>query len=217
VITIALSEDHSVVRHALRSLLCAQAGLRVVGEAADGLDAIQLVDRLRPHVLVADLVMPVLGGLDVTREVRRRFPSTRIVILSMYGDYAYVQEALAAGASAYVLKDASGSDLVRAIHAAHQGRRLLCPPLSEEGLDAYVRRAAPSALDPYQTLTVRERQVLQLAADGYANHEIASRLDIGVRTVESHRANLMRKLALRNRGDLIRYAITRGLVSVASG
>jgi two-component system response regulator NreC len=210
--TIVLADDHHVVRQGLRSLLEAEPDFSVVGEAGDGLEAAQLVERLQPDVLVLDLMMPGLNGLEVTRQVSQRSSRTHVVILSMHPNEAYVLEALRAGATAYVLKESTSAELVRAVREAVAGRRYLSPPLSERAIEAYMQKAKSAALDPYETLTAREREVLHLAAEGHANAEIADRLFISRRTVETHRANLMRKLGLRSQTDLIRYALQRGIL-----
>jgi DNA-binding NarL/FixJ family response regulator len=161
---------------------------------------------------VVDLVLPGLGGLDVAREVKRRCPGTAVVILSMHSSEAFVLRALRNGASAYVLKDSSGADLVRAIWEALAGRRYLSPPLSQSAIEAYVTRAEGAAADAYDTLTRREREVLHLAAEGLGNQAIGRRLGISARTAETHRARVMRKLCLRTRTDLVVYALHRGLI-----
>jgi len=211
VTTIILADDHHVVRQGLRALLEAEPDFRVVGEAGDGLEAIQLVERLQPAVLVLDLVMPGLSGLEATRQVRQRSPQTRIVILSMYSTEAYVVEALRNGAAAYVLKRATSDELVHAIREAVAGRRYLSPPLSQRAIELYVQKAEATAMDKYVTLTNREREVLGLVAQGHTNTQIAALLSISPRTVEMHRANLMKKLDLHSQADLIRYALKRGL------
>ncbi|MFB0536672.1 MAG: response regulator [Anaerolineae bacterium] len=210
--TIVLADDHHVVRQGLRSLLEAEPDFSVVGEASDGLETAQLVERLQPDVLVLDLMMPGLNGLEVTRQVGQRSPQTHVVILSMHANEAYVLEALQAGAAAYVVKESTSAELVRAVREAVAGRRYLSPPLSERAIEAYMQKAESAALDPYETLTAREREVLHLAAEGHNNAEIADRLFISRRTVETHRANLMRKLGLRSQTDLIRYALQRGIL-----
>ena len=210
--TIVLADDHHVVRQGLRALLEAEPDFSVIGEAADGLEAAQLVERLKPHVLVVDLMMPSLNGLEITRQVSRRVPQTRVVILSMYANEAYVLEAFRNGAAGYVLKDASAADLVHAVREVAAGRRYLSPPLSERAIEAYVQKAKAAPLDIYEILTTREREVLHLAAEGHSSPEIAARLGISPRTVETHRANLMRKLGLKTQTDLIRYAVRRGII-----
>ena len=210
--TIVLADDHQVVRHGLRSLLEAEPDFSVVGETGDGLEAAQLVERLQPDVLVLDLMMPGLNGLEVTRQVSQRSPRTRVVILSMHASEAHVLEALRSGAAAYVLKESTSAELVRAVREAVAGRRYLSSPLSERAIEAYMKKAESAALDPYEMLTAREREVLHLVVQGHTSAEIADRLFISRRTVETHRANLMRKLGLRTHTDLIRYALQRGIL-----
>lgn len=209
---IVLADDHQVVREGLRLLLEAQPDLSVVGEAADGLQAVDLVDSLKPDVLVVDLIMPGLGGLDVAREVKRRSPRTHVVILSMHSSDSFVLQALRNGAAAYVLKDSSATELVQAIHTVLAGRRYLSPPLSQKAIDVYVDRAERAEVDLYDTLTTREREVLHLAAEGLGNPAIGERLGISPRTAETHRTHLMEKLGLLNRTDLVVYALQKGLV-----
>ncbi len=209
---IVLADDHPVVRHGVRSLLQAEADFAVVGEAADGIETVQLVERVQPEVLVVDLMIPGLNGLEVTRQVKQRSPQTRVVILSMHANEPYVLEALKNGASGYVLKDSSGTDLVHAVRQVVGGQRYLSPPLSERAVEAYMQKSQETAFDPYEALTDREREVLQLAAEGLSNPDIANRLSISPRTVETHRANLMRKLGLKTQTDLIRYALKRGIL-----
>jgi two-component system, NarL family, response regulator NreC len=210
---ILLADDHRVVREGFRALLESEPDFEIVGETGDGLEAVRLVEQQKPHVLVVDLMMPGLNGLEVARQVTQRSPRTRIVVLSMHANEAYVLEALKNGASAYVLKDASAAELVRAVREAVAGRRYLSPPLSEPAIDSYIERARNSdSLDLYDTLTNREREVLQLAAEGHTNGEIAGRLFISPRTVETHRANVMHKLGLRSQTELVRYALQRGIL-----
>jgi DNA-binding NarL/FixJ family response regulator len=211
-ITIVLADDHHVVRQGLRALLEAEVDFSVVGEMADGLKVADLVKETGPKVLIVDLMMPGLNGLDITRQVSLDSPKTRVVILSMHANEAYVLEALKNGAMGYVLKDSQATHLIKAVREAVAGRRYLSPPLSEEGLDIYLKKTADTALDLYQTLTSREREVLHLVAEGYTNTEIADRLVISHRTVETHRSNLMRKLKLRTSADLVRYALQRGIL-----
>jgi DNA-binding NarL/FixJ family response regulator len=210
--TVVLADDHQVVREGLRLLLESQPGLTVVGETSDGLQVADLVDALKADVLVTDLIMPGLGGLDVAREVKRRSPRTRIVILSMHSSDAFVLQALRNGASAYVLKSSSAADLVQAIHEVLAGRRYLSPPLSDKAIAAYVKRAEDGEVDIYETLTTREREVLHLAAEGLSNPAIGDRLGISPRTAETHCAHVIRKLGLKGKTDLITYALHRNFV-----
>ena len=207
---IVLGDDHKIVLRGLRALLEVQPDFEVIGEANDGIKVASLAERLKPDVLVLDLVMPGLGGFDVTRRVTKRLPKTHVVILSMYSSEAHVIEALRSGASAYVLKDASAEDLVTAIREAAAGRRYLSAPFSNDLIESYLTR--PGGIDPYDTLTPREREVLHLVAEGFTSGAIAVRLFISPRTAESHRANLMRKLGLKSRTDRVRFAFQRGIV-----
>jgi two-component system response regulator NreC len=212
VITIVLADDHHVVRQGLRALLEIEEGFSVVGEAADGVDAAQLTERLQPDVLVLDLMMGGMDGLEVAKQVRVRSPRTAVVVLSMYDNQAYVAEALRCGARAYVLKGSTSSDLLTAIRAAVVGRLFLSPPLTERAIEEYAKMVAEVAIDPFEGLTLREREVLYLTVSGHTSTAIAARLHISPRTVETHRSNLMRKLGIHTLADLIRYALERGIV-----
>ncbi len=209
---ILLVDDHQVVREGLRAVLQAQPDFRLVGESEDGSDAIRKVQQLRPDVLVLDLVLRGVQGLEVLRQVHKESPRTRVVVLSMHSDLAYVREAMHNGAAAYVLKSAPSSEVVKAIHEAMNGNRYLAPPLSEDEVDVYERQLGGGKMDLYETLTTREREVCQLAAQGFTNNEIADKLCIGRRTVETHRASMMHKLSLKNQAELVQFAMRRGLV-----
>jgi DNA-binding NarL/FixJ family response regulator len=210
--TILLADDHRIVRQGLRSLLKAEPDFNVIGEASDGLEALELIKKLRPDVVVLDLMMPGLNGLEVVRQVAKQMPQTKTVILSMYNDEGFVLEALTNGVSAYVLKDANSSDLVQAVREVAAGRHYLSPPLSDRAIEAYQQMARAGTLDRYETLTTREREVFQLSAEGHTNGEIAARLGISVRTAETHRSRLMHKLGVHTQADLIRYALRRGII-----
>ena len=214
-VTIVLADDHPVVRQGLRAVLEAEPSFSILGEAGDGLQAVDLVAALKPSVLVVDLMMPGLTGLEVTRRVRKESPDTQVVVLSMHAGEPYVLEALRNGAAAYVLKSSQSVHLVQAVQEAAAGRRYLSPTLSTRALAAYADRAATDAgpTDAYDMLTSREREVLQLAAEGRTHREIAERLRISPRTAEVHRGNLMRKLDLHNQTELVRYAIRRGIIT----
>ena len=215
-LTLVVADDHRVVRQGLCALLKTEPDFRLVGEAADGIEALRLVERLRPNVLVLDLMMPGLGGLETAKQVARASPGTRTVVLSMHSNEAYVVEALRAGAVAYVLKESGADELIRAVREAAAGRQFLSPSISQIALNTYMRKAKSTAADPYETLTIREREVFHLTAEGHSGGVVAERLFISPRTVESHRANLMRKLGLRNHKELIRYAARRGLLTDAA-
>jgi two-component system, NarL family, response regulator NreC len=213
-LTIVLADDHHVVRQGLRALLESALDCTVVGEAADGLAALELVKQLQPSVLVVDMVLPKLNGLDVIRRVRQAAPQTRIVVLSMHADEAYVREALRAGATGYILKESHADEFVQAVEQAAAGRRYLSTPLTERALDAYIAQTAETSFDAAETLTGREREVLVLAAQGATTAEIAERLSLSGRTVEAYRARMMHKLGLRTQMDLIRYALRQGLIAM---
>jgi DNA-binding NarL/FixJ family response regulator len=210
-IRVILADDHPVLRQGLRSLLERETDLSIVGEAGDGREALDQIAHLRPDVAVLDLMMPGLGGLEVVRQVRAHHPSTHVVVLSMYANESYVAEALQAGAGGYVLKKATSADLVSAIRAVAGGERYLSPPLTEQAIEAYLAMSTPTS-DPYALLTTREREVLHLGAEGLTSPQIAQQLSVSPRTVEMHRANLMRKLGLQNQSELVRFAIQRGLI-----
>jgi two-component system response regulator NreC len=211
-VTIVLADDHRVVREGLRLLLEAQKEFHVVAEAADGLETVKAVEALHPNVLVVDLMMPGINGLEVARRVRQQTPATQVVILSMYSDEAYVLEALRSGAIAYVLKGSNATCLLQAVREANAGQRYLSPPFSQRAIEGYLVKALEVPMDPYETLTPREREVLHLSVRGQTNSEIATSLFISPRTVETHRANLMHKLNVRTQADLIRYALRRGIL-----
>lgn len=212
VTTILLADDHAVVRQGLRALLEDEPDFAVVGEASSGLEAIRMCSDLKPEVLVLDVMMDDVSGIEVARQVIETLPQTGIVMLSMYGDKKHVLEALQAGAKAYVVKKSVSSELVQAIREVRVGRRYLGPSLADVIVDAYLEKAESGPADPYDSLSNREREVLHLAAHGHTNAEIAERLCISRRTVETHRANAMRKLNLNNQTDLLRYALQRGIL-----
>jgi two-component system response regulator NreC len=211
-ISVLLADDHLIVRRGLRALLEGEPDLKIVGEVEDGTRVVEMIETLHPDVLVLDLMMPNLGGFQVLREIGERQLVVRVVVLSMYSTEAYVSEALRLGAIGYVVKDSNADDLIRAVRQAAAGRRFLSSPLSDSIIEAYTQRVRASSQDPYDRLTPREREVLLLAAQGHTTAEIAARLSISPRTGESHRANLMQKLGLRNQTDLIRYALRRGIL-----
>jgi two-component system, NarL family, response regulator NreC len=215
-VTVVLADDHVVVTQALRALLESDPTFVVVGEAADGLEAVELVKRRKPTVLITDLMMPGLDGLAITRKLARLKSDTRVIILSMYGDQAYVLEALRNGAAGYVVKESCGAELFQAMREVVAGRRYLSPAVSEASIGSFssmgtiLQKAQTGLLEVHDKLTVRERKVLQLVVEGASSSDIGSRLKMSSRDVESHRANCMRKLGLNTTQDLIRYALQRG-------
>lgn len=217
--TIVLADDHPIVRQGMRGLLEAEPGFVVVGEAGDGREAVELVERLTPDIAILDLMMPNLNGLEVTRRALKLSPHTRVVILSMYSDEPHVLEALQAGAAAYVLKGTTTETLIFALREAAAGRRYLSPPLSDHAVEVYLAQigTAARATDRYELLTSREREVLELVARGASYAEIAEKLTISPRTAETHRTNLMRKLDLKTTADITLYAVQRGLIDPEQG
>jgi DNA-binding NarL/FixJ family response regulator len=211
--TIILADDHPFLRQGLRAMLAAEKEFRLLGETGDGLEAARMVEKLRPQVLIVDLMMPGLNGLEVTRQVSQSGSRTHVVVLSMWADDQYVIEALRNGAMGYVLKDDPAEELAAAVREASAGRRYLSAHFAGREFDLFRQADAEAPTDPYETLTSREREVLQLTAEGLSSTHIAERLFIGSRTVETHRVNLMRKLGLHNQAEIIRYAVRRGIIS----
>lgn len=210
--SVVLADDHAIVREGLRTVLEQHLPCTVVGAASSGAEAISLVRKFQPDLLVTDMVMPGLNGLEVVRQARAAAPAMHVVVFSMHAEESYVREALRAGALGYVLKESLAGELVAAIQTAMQGRRYVSQALSDRILEIYAQEAPQASFDPYQQLTEREREVLVLFAEGLSTATIAARLVISPRTVESHRASMMHKLGLRTIADLVRYAIRRGLV-----
>ncbi|MBW8012134.1 MAG: response regulator transcription factor [Chloroflexi bacterium] len=214
---ILVADDHPVVRKGLVALLDTHEDFSVIGEAADGIEAVELADRLKPNVLVLDLMMPGLNGLEVTRQVSELSPKTNIIILSIQSIEAYVLNALRAGAIGYVLKNSPPDILAKAVRNAAAGRFFLGPPLSERAVEIYIQKsrgedseAAPDG--PYENLTRREREILHLVLEGSTSTKIAKSLSISPRTVETHRSNFMRKLNLRKKSELFNYALEQGIL-----
>ncbi len=208
-VTVLIADDHPIVRQGLRHLLETQSDFDVIAEACDGLEASQLTERHQPDVLVLDLMMPGLNGLEVTRQVHQRFPAVRIIILSMYNNDAYVLQALKNGCSGYVLKDSGPAEVVKAINQVLLGMRYLSPGLSDHLIEMLIKQTGQLPKDPYNDLTNREREVFQLTVEGHSYTEIAERLSLSPRTVEVHRANLMNKLGVHSQLELHRIAIRR--------
>ncbi|MGH9445038.1 MAG: response regulator [Terriglobia bacterium] len=206
-VQIVLADDHEVVREGFKALLERQ-GYQVVGEASDGREAVLLVEKTKPQIAILDLAMPLLNGVDATRQIRRTSPRTKTILLTMYKEDQYVLEALRAGVSGYILKTKAAKDLVQAISQVVNGMVYLSPEVSQTIVDAYRAELTPAA-DP---LTAREREVLQLVAEGKTTKEVASVLGVSVKTADSHRTHLMRKLDIHDTAGLVRYAIRIGLI-----
>ena len=210
-IRILIADDHAIVREGVRRILSAEPDMEVVGEAGDGLAVLPLALELRPDVVVLDISMPGISGLELVPEIRRALPETQVAVLSMHQKELFVQQALDAGALGYVLKTSAGGDLLCAIRAVHQGQYFLSSKVQAEVIGSYLRK--PSAAKPVP-LSERETQVLHMVARGMTTKEVAARLYLSARTVEKYRASVMQKLNLRNLNELIHYAIQEGLVEL---
>ena len=208
-----LADDHGIVRRGLKSLLESEPGLTVVAEAADGLEALRLCAEHQPDIVVLDVGMPKLNGIEVAARAQKLDHPPKVVILSMHSDESYILRALAAGARAYLLKDATDEDLLPAIRAIAAGKPFFSPAVTAVLVGDYMRQLQARGLtDSYHLLTDREKEVLQLLAEGRSNKEVALLLELGVSTVETHRANLMQKLNLHNTADIVLYAVRKGII-----
>jgi len=211
---ILMADDHVVMRTGLRVLLERQANLEVVGEAANGRETIELAASLKPDVVVMDVGMPSLNGIEATKAIVTQRPATAVIVLSMHADESYVMRALKAGARAYLLKDSAAADLISAIEAVSQGKSFFSPKVSRILAEDYIRvLKQKGAVDTYDLLTSREQEILQLLAEGKANKEVASTLNISPYTVETHRGHILQKLNLHNPAELILYAVRKQIIS----
>jgi DNA-binding NarL/FixJ family response regulator len=208
-----LADDHGIVRRGLKSLLESQPGLEVVGEAADGLEALRLCGELSPGLLIIDISMPLMNGIEVASRAQKLEPAPAVIILSMHADESYIMRALGAGARGYLVKDATDEDLLPAVRAVAAGKPFFSPTVAAVLMEDYVRQLRARGLsDSYELLTDREREILQLLAEGRSNKEVAALLDVGLSTVETHRANLMQKLNLHNTAEIVLYAVRKGII-----
>ena len=213
-IRILLADDHTVVRKGLRLLLESHAGFHVIADAADGREAVALAVQHTPDVVVMDVAMPALNGIEAARQILARLPQTAIVFLSMHSDEGYVLKALKAGARAYLLKDSAEHDLVSAVIAVSEGKAFFSPAISKMLVEDYMRQMQDRKVeDSYELLTTREREVLQLLAEGKNNKEVASILNLSLYTVETHRGNIFQKLNLHSGAELVLYAIRKGVIT----
>jgi len=211
-ITVFLADDHAVVRDGLRLLLETQGDIQVVGDAADGRETVHQVEQLCPDVVVMDITMPELNGIEATWLIRESCPATRVIVLSMHSATEYVFRALQAGARGYVLKESAGVEVVNAVHAVCAGHRYLSPKVSDEVIDGYVRqREAAGTGSPLARLSPREREILQLVAEGKSSIEIAAVFSLSAKTIETYRSRLMRKLGIKDIPTLVRFAILNGM------
>ncbi|OFW38779.1 MAG: DNA-binding response regulator [Acidobacteria bacterium RIFCSPLOWO2_12_FULL_67_14b] len=209
-----LGDDHTLVRQGLRKILEERPEWEVVAEVGDGREAIRKAVALRPDVAVLDVGMPLLNGIDATQQIVRKVPETRVLMLSMHSDEAYVTRALQAGATGYMLKDSAGKDLLKGVAAVAAGQSYFSPAVARLMLDDYVRRVAGSGVaDRYETLSEREREIFQLVAEGRTNKEVAELLQISPATVETHRARILQKLDIHNTAELVLYAVRKGVIS----
>ena len=213
-IRILLADDHTVVRKGLRLLLENQPDFQVIGDAADGREAVELAEQRKPDVIIMDVAMPVLNGIEAARQICAKMPSTAIVFLSMHSDEGYVLKALKVGARAYLLKDSAEHDLIDAVKAVSVGKAFFSPAIGKMLAEDYVREMREQKVeDSYELLTTREREVLQLLAEGRSNKEVATFLQLSLHTVETHRSNILEKLNLHSGAELILYAIRKGVVT----
>jgi len=211
---IVLADDHTVVRKGLRLLLESYPDFKVVADAADGRQAVALAEEHRPDVVVMDIAMPILNGIEAARQISAKLPQVAIVFLSMHSDEGYVLKALKAGARAYLLKDSAEDDLMNAVKAVSQGKAFFSPAISKMLVEDYVRQMQERKVeDSYELLTTREREVLQLLAEGKNNKDVATMLNLSLYTVETHRGNIFQKLNLHSTAELILYAIRKGVIS----
>jgi DNA-binding NarL/FixJ family response regulator len=208
-----LADDHTVVRQGLRKVLEDRPEWEVVAEAGDGREAVRLAEMHKPDVAIVDVAMPLLNGIETTRQISRKSPTTRVLVLSMHADEAYVTQILQAGATGYLLKDSADVDLIQAVAAVAKGTSFFSPAIARVMLDDYVQKLAEKGVtDRYESLSEREREIFQLIAEGKANKEIAALLSISPSTVETHRARIMEKLDLHSAAEIVLYAVRRGVI-----
>jgi len=212
-VRILLADDHGIVRQGLRSVLSRDPSFEIVGEASNGREAVLLADSLNPNVIIIDIVMPELSGIEATAQIVKRNPTVCVIVLSMHSDETYLIRALNAGAKGYLLKDAAEVDLVRAVHSVSRGKPFFSPEITRVLLEDYVRFLQQRNLqDSYELLTDREKEVLQLLAHGKSNKEVAVALDLSTNTIESHRNSLMKKLNLHNTAEIVLYAVRKRII-----
>lgn len=211
-IKIMIVEDHTIVREGIRELLARNPSFEVVGEAEDGMEAIKLAPKVMPDIILMDISMPNLDGLSATKEIKKRYPNFKVLILTIHDSEEYIYQILKYGADGYVLKEAAYDELVSAIEAVMRGKKFLSPSISGEVINRYVRQPRPQK-NPLDTLTQKEREILTLIAEGYKNKEMADKLFVSVKTIEFHRLNLMKKLDIHNQAALIRFAIRSGMLN----
>jgi two-component system response regulator NreC len=213
-VRVLLADDHTILRDGIRALLEDEPGMEVIGEAEDGRTAVRLACQLKPDVVLMDIAMPLLNGLEATRQIKHNCPQVKVLILTMHENEEYIRQVLASGAMGYILKDAAARELLDAIHAVRRGEAVLSPAITRLVIENYLRWGDLQKDDSSNGLSPREREVLQLIAEGYSNKQIAEILCISIKTVQAHRMNLMSKLDLHDRADLIKYAIQRKIIEI---
>lgn len=213
-IRILLVDDHTILRDGLRALLESEPDLKVIGEAEDGRQAVTLACQQEPDVVLMDISMPLLNGLEATRQIKRQCPNVKVLILSMYDNEEYIRQALEAGAMGYILKDAAARELIGAIRDVYRGEAVLSPAVTRLVIEDYLRWGGIRPVEEADGLSPREREVLQLIAEGHTNKQIAEILNISIKTVQAHRTSLMQKLDLHDRGELIKYAIQKKIIEI---
>ncbi|HZD56573.1 MAG TPA: response regulator transcription factor [Anaerolineales bacterium] len=213
-IRILLADDHTILRDGIRALLEDEPNMILVGEAEDGRTAVKLAYELKPDVVIMDIAMPLLNGLEATRQIKRQLPGTEVLILTMHDNEEYIRQVLAAGAMGYILKDAAARELISAIKTVQRGEAVLSTAITRLVIEDYLRWGDVQPADDSSNLTPREREVLQLIAEGNTNKQIAEILSLSIKTIQSHRANLMNKLDLHDRGELIKYAIQKKIIEI---
>jgi len=213
-IRVLIVDDHTIVRDGISALLALAGDMEVVGEAENGSEALKMVKELEPNVVLMDISMPVMGGLEATRRIYKEFPRTKVLVLTQYDDKEYVFPVIEAGASGFISKVAASSELVSGIRAVFHGDSYLSPSVAKLVVEDYQRGGERVRNDPYELLTEREREVLKLAAEGHTTQEIADILVVSPKTVEGHKTNLMAKLGIRNRTELIKYALRKGITTI---
>ena len=213
-IKVVVADDHTILRQGIKALLDNQEEIEVVGEAKDGREAIKAIEELSPDVILMDIAMPGLNGLEATRRIKKKFPKTKVVVLTMHTNEEYIFQILNAGADGYLVKETAFQDLISAISSVHRGEAFMSPSISKKVMTDYIQRAQGEERVGFDTLTTREREILQLVAEGNSNKKIAEVLFISPKTVETHRAHIMDKLNIHDRAGLIKYAIRKGMINL---
>lgn len=213
-IKVLIADDHALVREGIIAFLKLVEDIEVIGEASDGLDTVQKTEKLRPHVVLMDINMPKLGGLEATLEIKKKMPDVKILVITQYEDREYISRFLKAGVSGYILKKAGGAELISAIRAVNRGELYLYPSVAKEVVEGYLHKEKAVVEDPYETLTEREKQVLRLITEGYTYKEIADALGISVKTAIAHHTKISEKLNIHTRAGLIKFAIQKGIIKI---